>query len=70
MTDYRTGFLSRCCRFGTGIGVLSVARGYGPIAPLEYPIVRAREGGPSARVIQTKRRKPQIMTVKLEDEEE
>ncbi len=64
---FRTGFLSRCSRFGMGLGVLSVSRGYGPLN--DEPIVpaepdRAREGGPAARSVKVTRKKPKVLSIK------
>ena len=66
----RTGFLSRCGRFGMGIGTLSVSRGYGPVSDQVLvlpppPILHA--GGPSAHAIVSKSRKgPPIGAIELE----
>ena len=51
----RTGFLSRSSRFGMGIGILSVSRGYGPITLTPFvtpPAPVIKEGGSGPVLVQ------------------
>lgn len=68
MASRRGGFLSRCSRFGVGIGTLSVSRGYGPVSDelIEVeppPILHA--GGPSVAKVITKRKPAPYASTKV-----
>ena len=63
----RTGFFGRMNRFGFGIGVMSVSRGYGPIndqpiAP--EPPTRVREGGPGPSIRASRKREPKVLGIR------
>ena len=61
----RTGFLSRCCRFGMGIGMLSVSRGYGPVpSELDEAPTKLGEGAPGPRMRSQAVEAPTLVSVR------
>jgi hypothetical protein len=64
---FRTGFQSRGSRFGMGLGVLNVSRGYGPLAEPEevVPPIKAKEGGAGGKILRAKRPRPKTVLIRI-----
>ncbi len=62
------GFYSQAARFGVGLGLLSVSRGYGPLpvstTSTEEEIVHAKDGGRSARQIRVTTVSPKTIAIR------
>lgn len=64
----RTGFLSRCSRFGIGLGALSVSRGYGPLPDAVVPgepdgPVGTVSGARAPSMHATRRKEPKVLGI-------